>query len=444
MAIQYRNLAYTAPSGTRLEFVYSGDITDELNHNLGEFQFSNVDGKYYQDRSITTGTYPFSIILSDQDVLREVRALLNEKVTLDNPGQLEHPDPTIGTFPVVVGGYKVSQNSVKGIGIIRIEVSFFRQIPNLIGGNPSEADNPASASSTAAAIADLNSDQATDLEEAVNVTTGRGFAAFVESAIDTANKAKAQLGAIAAQVDEINTRFTNAYAEIISTADELARAPFTLARQIQNLVQLPMLAVDSVRDRIAAYSKYVEDVLNLSETEIMEITNGSPAGTNILATKGLAALAGISAINYSAVSGKSVTLDQIITGDPLTQNGYLSRIQIIDTIGAVEDSARATTELLSGYAEGFGATIFFSQYFDYSILNKNLITATVRNLNARVFRANQERIITTGKEENLIPICGRLYNSVKLNTVKFFIESNKLHGKETYLIPKGKELVYYA
>lgn len=444
---EYRNLAYTSPGGTRLEFVYNGDITDEVQHNLGEFQFSNVDGKYYQDRSITTGAYPFVVILAGadaQDQLREVRALFEEKVTIDNPGILEHPDPTLGTFPVVVAGYKPIQNAIRARNVIRVEVNFFRQIPNLIGGDPSETDNPASAASTAAAIADLNTDQAQDLENTIDDSTGRGFAAFVESAISVAQGAQAALGSLAAQVDEINIRFTNTFAEIISTADELARAPFTLARQIQNLIQLPMLAVDSVRDRVAAYQDYVNETIEFSESDLNEIAAGSAAGKNILATKGLAALAAVSAINYSAVSGQAVTLDQIITGDPLTENGYLSRQQIIDTIGAVQGSALQVTDTISGKAADFGADIFFNQYFDYSILNKNLITATVRNLNARVFSANQERRFVTEIEENVVPLCGRLYNSVQLNTIKFLIESNSLHGDEIYLVPEGKEIVYYG
>lgn len=443
----YRNLAYTGPSGTRLEFVYNGDITDEVQHNLGEFQFSNVDGKYYQDRSITTGAYPFVVILSGadaQDQLREIRALFSEKVTIDNPGFLEHPDPTLGTFPVVVAGFKPIQNAIKARNVIRVEVNFFRQIPNLIGGDPSEADNPASAASTAVAIQELNTDQAQDLADTIDDSTGRGFAAFVESAIAVAQGAQEALGSLAAQVDEINTRFTNAFAEIISTADELARAPFTLARQIQNLVQLPMLAVDSVADRVAAYQEYVNETLGLTESDLIDIEAGSPVGKNILATKGLAALAAVSAINYSAVSGEAVSLDQIITGDPLSENGYLSRMDIIDTIAAVQDSALQVTDTISEQAANFGAVNFFDQYFDYSILNKNLITATVRNLNTRVFSANQEITFVTGFEENIVPLCARLYGSVQVNTIKFLIESNNLHGDEIYLVPAGKEIVYYA
>lgn len=453
MAIEYRPFAYISPSGTRMEFTYNGELSDEQTHNLGAFNFSNTDGSYYQDRSITTGVYPFVIKLEDQEDLRELRELLSEKASPGSPGILEHPDPTLGSFPVVVSSSKVDQKVIRGRGVIDVTVQFFRQIPDLIAGDPATANNPASAAATAESIDELNTDQAADLEGAVDLSTGAAFAAFVRSAIDVANAAKDKLQDIASKVDAINTQFTNLYAEIISTADELARAPFTLARKLQNLIQLPMAAIDSVQDRIAAYKEMVNDVLGISESEQTEIDSGSPAGKNILATKGLGSLAGVSAITFSAVSGKSVNIGQISggsqevelveTGNLSIQSGYLSRPQIINVINDVQEVSKDTTDQLSDLSENFGAEIFFSQYFDYSILNKTLLTTALINLNSRIYSAKQEKKIITGKEENIIPLCARLYNSVELSTISFFIESNQLHGDELYLIPKGREILYY-
>lgn len=443
MPVEYRNLAYTSPSGSRIEFTYNGALSDGITHNLGEFQFAGTDEKYFQDRSISSDAFPFVILLNNQDTLREVRALLNEKVTQGNPGILEHPDPTMGSFPAVCASYKVDQNSVNRIGIIRVSVIFFRQIPSLIGGDPSESNNPASAAATLKTIDILNSDQATDLETSVNQSTGRGTAALVETTTSITQDAIDILGGMAAKVDEINILFSNKAAEILSTADELARAPFTLARQVQTLIQLPFLAVEGATERISTYFEYIQKVLILNESESIEVTEGSPAGINLVSVRGMAALAAVSSINYSAVSTESVSVDQIKSGEEITETGYLSRRQIIETIQSVQNSALFTTEFLSELAANFGASTFFTQYFDYSILNKNLITATIRNLNARIFSTSQEVIFTTTFEENIVPLCGRLYGSVQVNTVKFLQESNKLHGDDIYLVPKNKEILFY-
>ena len=445
MPVTYRPLGFISPvTKTRIQFLYDGEISDGKTHNLGEFQFSGKDEKYFQDRSLTSDAYGFNILLDNQDDLRIVRALFDEKVTQDNPGMLEHPDPTLGTFPVVTSSYKVDQNSVNKIGIIQVSVVFFRQIPNLIGGDPSESNNPASAAATLKRIDQLNIEQAEDMEDSVDLSTGQGTASLVEGTISAVEAAQEFLGSIAAQVDAINILFTNLAAEILSTADELARAPFDLARQVQNLIQLPMLAVDSATDRISAYTEYVNEVTTFDETEENEFTAGSPSGKNTLSIAGVASLAAISAINYSAVSTKSVTLDEIVSGEEISDIGYLSRRQIIETIQAVQNIALIITQILSQFAADFGALTFFSQYFDYSILNKNLITATIRNLNARIFSTSQEIIIITDKERNTVDLSAEVYGSVEVNTVQFLVSSNQLHGDEIYLIPKGKEIVFYG
>ena len=442
--LEYRPLAYKSPSGERFEFTYDGKLEYGTTHNLGKFQFAGTDENHYQDRSISSKPFDFVLLLDNQEDEKTVTKLLDEKTNQDNPGFLEHPIPNLGTFPVVVSTYAVSQHETKGAGRISITVSFFRNIPSLIGGDPVESNNPASATATFKKIDQLNEEQAIIAAESVNLETGSAFAAFVESSVKTVQDAKDFLGGIAARVDEINILFTNTYAEIISEVDELARAPFTLTRKIQTLVQLPMLAIDSVTDRIAALDDYIKETLGITESENTEIQNGSASGANILTAKSSAVLAAISAINYSAVSGQSASLDEIKNGDPIITNGYLSRPQIIETIGSVQDIALNTTEILSQFAEDFGAELFFNQFFDYSILNKSLITSTVRNLNNRVYSAVQEKRFINRTERHPIKICAELYKSVELSTVEFFCTSNNLHGDEIYLVPTGKELVWYG
>ena len=456
MAINYRQLAYTTPNGERIEFPYDGALEDGVTHNLGTFQFSGVDGNYYQDRSLTTDAYPFEILLNSQEDLSVVRRAFLDKKTENKTGYLEHPDPTLGTFPVVVASTKVTQNSVKGQGIIIVSVVFYKTIENLLGGNIEESSNPSSGFAMATAIDELNIEQATDFENAVNLDEGSGFSALVNRATEAVTNVQDGLSFIAAQVDEVNILFTNTGAEILGNIEELARSPFDLARQIQNLIQLPMLAIDDATTRISAYKEYVESVLTFTASDEAEFNAGSSSGKNILAVAGLASLAGISAINYSAVSTPSVTLDEIVSGEEVTTTttavatstliteGYFSRTQIMETIQSVLTTAYETTETLSEKAANFNGETFFTQYFDYSILNKNIVSATVKNLNKRIFNTAREVIFVTDEEKTPIEYCALVYNSVEVNTINFFITSNKLHGDEIFIIPKGREVVYYV
>lgn len=442
--INYNPLAYTSPeTNTRLEFIYSGAIQDETTHNLGEFSFAGYDGKHYQDKSLTSGVYAFTLKLQSEDALRELRSILNEKATPESTGTLEHPDPTLGSFPAVVASFKVNQNSLKGQGVITVEVTFYRTIPDLLSGNSFAEDNPASAQSTLSAIDELNINQATDLANSVDLSTGAGFAAFVQSTLATIQEAKAQLEAISRFIDEVSIAFTDAYLDILNNVEEYANTPFELARKVQNFIQLPMIASNTVNERISAYKDFLSGSQDFSASTQAEISAGSPAGKTTLANKAMASLAAVSAINYCAVSGQSVSIDKITSGEDFDNGGYLSRQQIIDTIDSIQTTGQDTTNTLSALAVNFGSDIFFSQYFDYSILNKALISRSIQNLNNRIFSSVAEQIFVTIKELTPIELSSILYQSVELSTIQFLLESNKLHGNNIFMIPKGTPIKHY-
>lgn len=442
--INYNPLAFVSPeTGTRLEFIYSGTIQDSTTHNLGEFSFSGADGKHYQDKSIATGQYQFTLLLKDADSLRELRAAFLEKASPDSTGTLEHPDSTIGSFPAVVSSFSVSQNVIKGLGVISVQVSFFKTIPDLLSGNAFAQENPASAQSTLSAINDLNGSQATDLANSVDLSTGAGFAAFVQSTIAIVENGKSALDAIALQIDEISIAFTDAYLDILNNVETYATTPFELARKIQNFLQLPMFATDSVRDRTAAYQELLDENEDFSTETLSEISAGSPAGKTILANRAVASLASISAINYSSVSGQSVSIDRVKAGEPFEDTGYISRQEIADAVNLVQGTALNTTDIFSLLASQFGADIFFNQYFDYSILNKAIVAGVVRNLNNRIFSSVVEQSVEISRDASPVELCSELYSSVEISAIQFLLESNDLHGDSVFLVPKGTTIKYY-
>ena len=441
MITNYRNLAYTSPkTKTRLEFPFDGELSDSVDHNLGSFQFAGQDGTYHQDNSLNTGDYSFTLLIDDQEQLNIIRSIFNEKKTEDSVGKLEHPDPTLGTFPVVISGISYKQNTTKKSGVASITVTFLRDIPNLLGAEIESS----SASATASAIDKMNIDQANEFANSVDLSTGAGLAAMINSTKDVVSNAHAKLRSVSTGVDKVTILFENLAFDILSNVDDLAREPFNLARQMQNLIQLPMLAVNQARDRITAYTKFVNDTVAFTETQENEFAIGSASGKNILSVAGLTALAGISAINYSAVSTESISLSEIKTGAVTIKEGYLSRPQILETIQSVLNNALNVTTILSEKASLFGAETFFTQYFDYSILNKTIVANTVKNLNNRIFNTTREVTFTTEIEVSIIEWCNRLYKSVELTTLNFFKDTNNIHGDNIFLVEKGKEIIYYV
>jgi hypothetical protein len=440
---EYRNLAYTTPGGKRFEFTYNGDLSDGKTHNLAEFTFSGVDEKYFQDRTISSDEFPFTLSITDQALLQEIREAFDEKIEPGKTGTLEHPDPTIGNFPAVIASAKFVQNAVKGIGVATVSVIFYRTIPNLLAGDASEAEGSASISSTYSAIEEISDNEAESFGDTVTTKTGQGAKALIANARNALNRAKSAFSSIAAKVDRVNILFTNTYATALSDIDALARSPVDLARKIQTLIQLPMMASESVKERYTAYQNYVNETFNLSEDDQKNIEAGNEPGKNTLSVVSLAATAALQSVAFSVTTGTSMTRQDITAGKSIQEFGYLSRMDIISAISQLQELSDLVTETLSGYAESFGDVLFFDQFFDYSILNKKLIARAIKNLNARLFNANAEKIYVTEKETNIICLSAKLYNSVDVNTLQFLADTNDIHGDELYLVRSGREIKYY-
>lgn len=457
-------LIWTSPSGKEFEFTYDGVITDGVTHNLAEFSFANVDDSYFQDRTITHDDYPFKLYLFDTDTLRTFRTAIEEKVTSGNPGKLQHPDPTIGTFNCVVSSVKFEQNDVKGKGVCTVSIVFHRQIKDLLAGDTSESATPASATSVYNAASELNEKQAEAFAATIDTSKTAGVTALINSARNSVNKIKDTMSSLSRQVDEANTLFTNTYASILSDIDSIATAPLTLVQQIQTLVTLPALASDSVSSRIASYKKLCDSVLGtslsgstdsdtsnnngFSDTDNTNISKGSAEGKNVLAVAGLVALAAANAICYSAATGESLSESDIINGtvSDMTDK-YLSRLDIAKTIADLQNIFHTIINTLSSKAENFGMDdgyiLFFDQYFDYSVLNKSILANTIKNLNNRLISAGSEKIYVTERDMNIVPLCYAVYGVVNINTIQFLMATNKLHGNMIYIVPKGTEIKYY-
>ena len=470
MAFTYNELIWTSPEGNEFTFVYDGTISDGITHNLSEFTFANTDDTYFQDRTISHDDYGFSLYITDQDTLTDLRAAFEEKVTPGKTGTLQHPDPSIGTFNCVVSSVKFDQNSVKGMGVCTISVVFHKQIKNLLGGDTSESATPASASAVYDAVSSANETQAEALSDSITTDSTAGNTTLINTATSYVSKINDKLASLSSKVDAVNVLFTNTYSSVVNNITDVVDDALKTAQQIQTLIQLPMLATESVKDRISAYKKLCDSILGtslssstdddtsttngLTSADETNINNGNAEGKNTIAMAGMVSLAAISAVCYSAATGESITDAEIVSGTITdTDNKYLSRTEIAKTILDIQNMAQTVTETLSEWAQNFGSAapelsgestlLFFDQYFDYSILNKSLIAGTVKNLNNRLLNASSEKIYVTERAINIVPLCYKIYGTINVNTIKFLITSNELHGNSLYLVPKGTEIKYY-
>lgn len=467
MAFTYNDLIWTSPSGTTITFVYDGSMSDGVTHNLAEFTFANKDDKYFQDRTISHDDYAFTLFVTDQTVLQQIRNAFDEKVTTDNVGKLQHPDPTIGTFNCVVQSVKYVQNAVKGSGVCTISVVFRKQIKNLLSGDSSDSS---SAESVYNSVSSLNELQAEAAADSITTDSAAGNTSLINSVSSYVSRIKSTLSAISAETDEANILFTNGYAEVLENIDDIVSDTELMIEQIQNLIQLPAVASDSWKNRLSSYKKLVDYVLGtslsgtsddgttqtngFSDSDELNMSKGNAEGRNILVMAGVVSLACVSAVCYSAGTTETITESEIKGTEIIdTTDKFLSRSDIAKAIVEIQNFAQTVTEELSAKAESFGedaatlndnsTLLFFDQYFDYSVINKQVVADTIKNLNSRLVNAQSEKTYVTEEDMNIVKLCYKIYGTVNNNTIQFLIASNNLHGDKIYLVPSNTEIKYY-
>ena len=437
--IEYRPLVYVAPSGDSITFEYDGAISDTVQHSSSTFKFAGVNGSYSQDQSIDSGDYTFNVFLTGDDRVERliyVRSLLNELGSDNSFGQLEHPDPSIGTFDCVVSNYSVSHNIVKNINVILISITFLRTIQNLQdGGIDFSAQDIYSKSLS------VFEQFSEDFKSAIDINNGNAISALISDTVDTVNAITSVFSSVTTSIDELSIAFSDSVAEILSSVDSLARAPKTLANAMQNLITLPVLFSDDVISRVNSYGKMIENVLNFSEEKNTEIKEGSIAGKAYLANAVMVANASVTGLLQTYSVTESTTLDDITRGQA---KGFSSRQEIQHAIQNILDSVQSVSFVMSDKAKGFSNINFFKQYFDYTLVVKPLVKSAIANLQNRLSLMSIGRGAVLPYDESPVVLCSAIYNSVDLEVLQYFYDSNNIHGDEMYLLKKGRSIIWYG
>jgi hypothetical protein len=430
---------YTAPSGDSITFDYDGAISDTVKHSISTFNFADVNGSYTQDRSIDSGEYTFNVFLTGDDRVERliyVRSLLNELGTDDSYGQLEHPDPSIGTFNCVVSNYSVSHNVVKNINIIMISITFLRTILNLQdGGIDFSAQDIYSKSLS------IFEQFSQDFKSAIDVKNGNAISALISDTVNTVNEITSVFSSVTTAIDELSIAFSDSAAEILSSIDSLARAPETLAASMQNLLTLPVIFSDDLISRVNSFGKIIDKALTFTEEKNKEISEGSIVGKVYLANAVMIANASLTGLLQVYSIAKSTNLEEIKSG---RSTGFSSRQQIMHAIKNILESVESISVVMSEKAKGFSNINFFKQYFDYTLVVKPIVKSTVVNLQNRLSLLPIGRGAVLPYDESPVVLCSLIYNTVDLEVLQFFYDSNNIHGDEMYLLKKGRSIIWYG
>lgn len=392
-----RNCTYTDPAGT-VHALSFDDVTREGVKKIGAFALPQQDRAEIQDLGMDGIDYPMTVYIAGEDYDLAADAFwsgLSLRHTDAKPGLLSHP--TWGDLTVKPLTFTESRGFVEGMGRAVFVVQFKQVDPT--------AKFPATSANAGAQIATLSESTAsTAIMSFLGPTTASDIAIVTDQATSTINSLRNQLASVVAVSDDLAAALDSGCQLAVDSVNELIEAPETMATTLVGLMRIPASAAGSVSSKILAYETLfssLSDAAGFRSDAENEFLSLSLSASALAAAE--AATAGDLANRPDAVAA-SDTMGRILAA-------YRS---MMDQTGVDPDLIRQTTDLVS-MAQAY------------------LLEASFGLKSAR--RKYLER------NSNPITVTFELYGTVA--ELDRFISDNALNEDEFFVLPMGREVVWY-
>ena len=200
----------------------------------------------------------------------------------------------------------------------------------------------------------------------------------------------------------------------------------TLAAQIQELIQLPVLIAGDIEVRLETYADFIRKSLySINITEAFDFDRDAAGTHELFLTAALTAVAQI------AVSGL-----------------FANRVTAIEAAVAISDQFILVTNDLDDIQELFLGNFMGGQYFSQESSFGSIWLLTGQAVNY-IFRTSFdlaiERRFVLKQPRAPIEITITEYGELGDADINFynFVDYNKLHGEEILILPAGREVVVY-
>jgi prophage DNA circulation protein len=406
-----------SPNGNIFEPLWSGN-SRTIEKKLGIFSFPKIKGIKIQDLDVGGVSYPLTLLFEGPDNDIKANSFFNAcKETgewiVDHPVlgplELQLVSVTEQIQPVTSGNLTVIETAWLEPKASNVEIQPI-QIGTLIQNNSSIANESAInqlENNTSQELAGFTKKIATDTDKIVTK---------IISAMKTITSSVASINARLNSINRsINTTITQATIDILS-----------LGGQIQQLVQLPVLATNNISARLTAYSAMVSDIFTLLPSGDSEIDKNT-----------------VSLIE-AALSATIVAIAQTVsTGTLQTRSQAIEAIEIISQLFA------NITDGLDEVQELFQAKTLDLQYFSQSdsFADAAQITSLgIKYLLISLFDLSVEKRFSLKTPRAPIEITIKEYGELGEADSNFdlFIESNELTGNDILLLPAKREVVVYV
>lgn len=399
-----REARYRSPSGAELAFEFR-ELQRSGEKKAAIHEAPEADEATVQDLGNAALRFTLEAFISGPDYDRTADAFF-EALRERGPGLLQHP--RWGDVPALPLSVSQTEGFVDGMRRAVFQIEFVR-VP--------EAEYVAGAAYAEGQIAEGLEDAADSGAEEIGGGISPADAAEEERTKGGLKASladfKERIAAAAAVSDEIGSELERAARELEDNLDALILDPITLARSWIALVRTPARAAASVKSKVRGYRASVETLAGIA------LATGAQAAE--AAGRTLQFFAFLLGMCESALTGEIADRDEAVSlaGEV---RGTLS-----DALAAVE-----TDEAAAEYVAPESSLARL----------RALVALTSDLLLERSFSLRAERRIVLAADRTPLDLAYELHGD--LDGLDDLIEQNGLSDEELFLIPRGREVRYYA
>jgi len=436
--VTLKDASYTAPSGASISFDFEV-VSREVNHRIGTFEFSGVNGTLHQDKGVSGEIYPLDVFVHGPNYdLEADRFVTLAKET--GPGFLFHP--RWGKKRVQILSITQSENFVSEGGQARFAVQFQetleREFPKT-GTAPQQE---------VTALADNAQDKAiNNYADQVNVDGLADKLSLEQEIILSAGKVNDILASITSRSQDIATEFRGYIDNVINNANKYVQDAFSYATQITSAIRVVSEVPGRIGSQLQGYSNLF-DVLKLRD-----VTQAINQTRNALL---IDELLGASAISSAAEStnnafNETSTLSRDSKGKaaitvPEIGTGFQSRDEVLAAVIYLRDNSQAITDMLDAGQVLFEDSLLSDSYIQsvQSYVPTWEVVATVIKAGLDLsFSLPIKRSIVLATSRTVLDLAYEFYKNIDDITLDYLILTNALTGNDIIEVPRGKEIIFY-
>lgn len=389
-----------------------------LEKKIGIFNYPKVKGSKIQDLDIKSPIYPLTIFFEGAD--NDLEAIRFFKACGEN-GLWSVDHPVLGLLNLQLISVSPDINPIKSGNITQFTSEWIEPIDDSI-----QTSTPQLASEIENRSDEVNSVGSEQFKNNIIQDTSAQIFAVETTTNKIVDITVTRLKSLYETVPEINAQMTSIIRSIQDTITQTTIDTLSLAGQIQNLIQLPILASNDIATRLSLYGSLILDVLGLSPD---------------LPTKE----------NKNIISVQELTLTAVIVSlSQISSSGILTtRSKAIESAENISDLFIDITNDLDLIQELYINNDIDLQYFSQSASFSDasiIIAISISYLLLASFDLAIEKRFILDRPRSSIEITITEYGTLGVDDSNYdlFIESNKLKRNDILLLPSGREVVVYV